>query len=121
MLQTYQLAVRMMANTPNMMEGFEVHVVEDESREALPLTKVTEFWIAIVSTFGFFYEAIVTSVYSKHYTANFSLSNVQRYLLVTSSTHSRELKSLLNTVYLKKATNEPMTYVTRLDKQWKED
>ena len=111
----------MMANTPNTMEGFEVHVVEGESREALPLAKVAEFWIATVSTFGFLYEAIVTSVYSKHDTAKISLSNVQHYLLVTSSTHSRELKSLLNTVYLKKATNEHMTYVTRLDKQWKED
>ena len=63
-----------MTNTPNTMEGFEVHVVEGESREALPLTKVAEFWIATVSTFGFLYEAIVTSVYSKHDTAkNISL------------------------------------------------
>lgn len=48
--QTYQLVVKMATTTPNKLEGFEVHVVEVEPRGALPLTTVTLFWLAVMST-----------------------------------------------------------------------
>ena len=47
------------------MEDFEDHVGDGESRGALPITNVTVFWLATVSTFGTLYKKSSTSVYSK--------------------------------------------------------
>ena len=62
--QTYQSAVKMAASAPKTMNGFDGHVVDRESRGALPLTKSTKFWITVVSIFGVLYETNGTSVYS---------------------------------------------------------
>ena len=54
----------MATSAPNTMDNFKEHIVDGESRGALPLIYVTEFWLAVVSIFGTFYEASDTSVYS---------------------------------------------------------
>ena len=54
----------MATSAPNTMDGFEEHIVDGESRGALPLIYVTELWLAVVSIFGTFYEASGTNVYS---------------------------------------------------------
>ena len=54
----------MTTSVPNTMDGFEERIVDGESRGALPLIYVTEFWLAVVSIFGTFYEASGRSVYS---------------------------------------------------------
>ena len=41
----------MAASAPTTIDDFEEFVVDSESRRALPHTKVTEFWLAVVSTF----------------------------------------------------------------------
>ena len=65
----------MVAVSPTVMESFEEHIVEGESKGALPLTTVTEFWLTAVNTFEVLYEASGTYVYStdnenKHTSAN---------------------------------------------------
>ena len=41
--QTYQSAVKMAVSASKAMDSFEEHVVDEHSRGALPITKVTEF------------------------------------------------------------------------------
>ena len=64
MKQTYQPAVKMAASAPKHIDDFEEHVVDGELRGTLSLTKVTEFWLAAVRTFGALHETSGTSVYS---------------------------------------------------------
>ena len=61
-----------------MMDGFEEHVVDRESRGALPLTETVEFWLAVVSIFNALYETSGTNVHSKDDIAKHTLSDAYR-------------------------------------------
>ena len=74
------------------MSGFDGHVVDRESREALLLTKSTKFWVTVVSIFGVLYETSGTSVYSTEDVAKSTPSNAHscvNYFVNAFPTHRR--------------------------------
>lgn len=54
--------------------------MKEETKEALPLSIVTWFWIAVVSTFEALYEAEFKSVYLKTDKVNLTSHETQRYV-----------------------------------------
>ena len=62
----YQKATRMATTAPTELPGYRKYTEEGVTHEALPMSIVTEFWLAAVHTFGSLYEAVFTSVYSRH-------------------------------------------------------
>ena len=62
----YQKAMKMANTAPTELPGYRKYTEEGVTHEALPMSIVTEFWLAVVHTFGSLYEAVFTSVYSRH-------------------------------------------------------
>ena len=107
-----------MASAPKTMNGFKEHVVDGESKGSLLLTKVTEFWLTVVRTFGALYEASGTHVYSiddKNTSGN-EHSCIKYFVKEFSGTEIFFRKACL-----RKVTKEPMTYAVRFNEKWRED
>ena len=79
--QTYQAAMKMAQTAPHMMAGFTTHTTDGITRGAIPLHKITVFWIATVSTFGALSEDFGPFVYSKDEGVKATPRNAQRCVL----------------------------------------
>ena len=62
----YQKAMKMANTALTEIPGYKKYTEDGVTHEALPMTIVTEFWLAAVYTFGTLYEPVFTSVYSRH-------------------------------------------------------
>ena len=58
----YQKATRMATTAPRELPGYRNYTEEGGTHEGLPMSIVTEFWLATVNTFGALYEVVFTSV-----------------------------------------------------------
>lgn len=110
----------METSEPKMMDGFEEHVVDGESREALPLTKTIEFCLVVVSIFDDLYEASGTSVYSKEDITKHKPSDAYRCFNYFVNKFP-DTENVLRKIWLRKAIKKPMTYSVRFEEQWIEN
>lgn len=97
-----------------------MHVVKGGSRGELPLTKVTEFRLVVVSVFGALYKVSGTSVYSKRDMVKNTSSNAHRCVDYIVKVFS-DTQQFFQKNCLRKGTKKLTTYVLRFDEQWMKD
>ena len=95
----------MATTAPTELPGCRKYTEEGGTHEALPISIVTEFWLATVHTFDALYDVVFTSVYSRHGKAKMTPPEakpcVTKFLDILSKNQDKTPPELLE--YLKKS------------------
>ena len=76
----YHATAQMERTTPNYLILYEKYEIKGEIKVVLPLSMVTEFWIAAVNTFGALYEVELKILYSRIDKAKLTQQDTQQCL-----------------------------------------